>query len=329
METLLENFETFGERLGLRSPDIGSPEPLELQQAPKPDEEQQVAGNSRSTSPGLTQTEDESPGTDNDGAEQQDNEPPQEIEPPQEDQAVELAAPEGQVVDDEIPCMLHGGCIFKRTLRVPARPNHPAEINYISVYGFNWFDPSHLQLVYKSEVGENIPIGYLQRNRVRSHTIDVIPDAVARLRPNAWRSEITTRHRFFFTTLKFRFDAEVGPDGRRELFEWRRSKGEAIRGLNGERRGWKLVRLTRIDFPRDGRPLEHIGAERYPMHYTNTWEEEVAVWSRKVNLDNPAQPDIAMAFLGRAKTGWFRDKWAAMVLLTFTNLWYEECVRLF
>jgi hypothetical protein len=33
-------------------------------------------------------------------------------------------------------------------------------------------------------------------------------------------------------------------DGRQEVFEWRRSSGEAVAGLNGRSRGHKLVRLS-------------------------------------------------------------------------------------
>ncbi|KAI8964965.1 hypothetical protein F5Y11DRAFT_362880 [Daldinia sp. FL1419] len=117
------------------------------------------------------------------------------------------------------------------------------------------------------------------------------------------------------------FTIETGPGGRREAFEWRRSRGEEVRVLGGRERGWKLVRL-RTDAPTglggQGRAVFGGGAT------AGDGREVVAVWAwATMSLTKK----LRFRFLGSGASGVLGERWAVMAVVT--ALWSFERERRF
>ncbi|KAI1635865.1 hypothetical protein F4809DRAFT_663545 [Biscogniauxia mediterranea] len=130
------------------------------------------------------------------------------------------------------------------------------------------------------------------------------------------RIEVTTHYKLRNSNASFAMDVGPGKDRRREEFEWRYSGGSEIKGLEGERWGWKLVRLS-----------EDTGAgggERSarPAGSTSDGKEVVAVWTH--NASWSMKKAFKFQFLGSGLTGVLGDRWAAAVLVSAIRMWWLE-----
>ncbi|KAI0600566.1 hypothetical protein F4775DRAFT_582532 [Biscogniauxia sp. FL1348] len=129
------------------------------------------------------------------------------------------------------------------------------------------------------------------------------------------RVEVTTHYKLRNSNASFAMD--VGRDRRREEFEWRYSGGSEIRGLEGEKWGWKLVRLS-----------EDVGAgagggrSARPAGSTSDGKEVVAVWTH--NASWSMKKAFKFQFLGSGVTGVLGDRWAAAVLVSAIRMWWQE-----
>ncbi|KAH6887579.1 hypothetical protein B0T10DRAFT_73238 [Thelonectria olida] len=109
----------------------------------------------------------------------------------------------------------------------------------------------------------------------------------------------------------YRFSIEVGPRNVREQFEWRHSHGDAVRHLNGQSSGWKLVRLAQ------GPPGAGTGsgnaATFVPGGYmTSDGHEVVAAWTM-----NSGSKVGKFHFTGTGLSGLLGERWAIMAVVTF------------
>ncbi|RSM05843.1 hypothetical protein CDV31_009419 [Fusarium ambrosium] len=113
------------------------------------------------------------------------------------------------------------------------------------------------------------------------------------------------------------FTIESGTSGNevKEEFEWRPSKSNAVAGLGGQRRGWKLVRLARG--PPGGADMDFL-----PGNIKDSYGKEiVAVWTEaKRNSTEIGH----FRFLGTGVTGALGDKWAIMAIITALALLEQD-----
>ncbi|KAI0885673.1 uncharacterized protein GGS22DRAFT_199880 [Annulohypoxylon maeteangense] len=110
-----------------------------------------------------------------------------------------------------------------------------------------------------------------------------------------------------FGTVTFRFSAETRQKQgmRREVFEWRKSKGDEDRNLIDPpwKCGFKLVRVT----------------DETPQGSTSEGPEIIAVfaWNSNWSVMNP----FKIEFRGSAQAGELGEKFALMVIITGLRLW--------
>jgi hypothetical protein len=117
----------------------------------------------------------------------------------------------------------------------------------------------------------------------------------------------------------FRFSVEVNPQtGEREQFEWRSSQGEAVSSLDGERSGWKLLRMATVPQKEDATAATRsVGAG----YMSSDGKEVVAVWTQ-VGLS--VTKSAKFQFLGTGTSGIFGERWALMVVMTALGLYETE-----
>ncbi|KAL1640187.1 hypothetical protein SLS58_007138 [Diplodia intermedia] len=127
-----------------------------------------------------------------------------------------------------------------------------------------------------------------------------------------------------------RFEVDVGGGegggGRREVFEWRTSRGEDVKevGAGGLSFGWKLVRL---DGPEGAAPPvveESGGGGRRGV--ASGGGEVVAVVAHNASLS--ATKGLRFAFLGSGLAGAFGELWEVVALASGLRLWYQDFERL-
>ncbi|KAI5925849.1 hypothetical protein F4810DRAFT_658515 [Camillea tinctor] len=129
------------------------------------------------------------------------------------------------------------------------------------------------------------------------------------------RVEMTAHYKLRNSNTSFAMDVGVDKDLRREEFEWRYSAGGEIKGLEGERWGWKLVRLSEdcgFGGDRDERPAGS----------TSDGKEVVAVWTH--NASWSMKKAFKFQFIGSGATGVLGDRWAAAVLVSAIRMWWVE-----
>ncbi|KAH7024593.1 uncharacterized protein B0I36DRAFT_331675 [Microdochium trichocladiopsis] len=123
------------------------------------------------------------------------------------------------------------------------------------------------------------------------------------------------------------FSIEVGPADphtpppRREMFEWRHSRGDAIAGLGAAAYGYKLVRLS--SDPPPGLPpgsAQFVGGG----HATSDGKEVVAVFARVVGWGGGDGTRMRFRYLGTGASGLLGDRWALMAAITAIRLWQRE-----
>ncbi|KAI1480391.1 hypothetical protein F4774DRAFT_81909 [Daldinia eschscholtzii] len=123
----------------------------------------------------------------------------------------------------------------------------------------------------------------------------------------------------------YTFVVETGPGLRREPFEWRRSRGEAIEALGGRSSGWKLVRL-RTDAPSglggDGDGNGGPGPVFTGGATAGDGKEVVAVWAWATMS---MTKKLRFRFLGSGASGVLGERWAVMAVAT--ALWVFERER--
>lgn len=116
----------------------------------------------------------------------------------------------------------------------------------------------------------------------------------------------------------YRFTIETGLPGheRPEAFEWRHSYGEAIAALDGDRDGWKLVRMA------THAPAGFGNAEfRAGGMMTSDMREIVAVWTDAyMSMTKQAK----FAFMGSGNVGVLGERWAVMAVMTALGIWEKE-----
>ncbi|KAI1388805.1 uncharacterized protein F4822DRAFT_429423 [Hypoxylon trugodes] len=106
----------------------------------------------------------------------------------------------------------------------------------------------------------------------------------------------------------FSFSIEVGPGMWRETFEWRHTSGAAVKALDGQRSGWKLVRLA-------GGGGAGFGAT------SSDGKEVVAVWAwASASLTKV----FKFQFLSSGANGALGDRWAIMAVITALKIWDRQ-----
>ncbi|KAI0882451.1 uncharacterized protein GGS22DRAFT_191038 [Annulohypoxylon maeteangense] len=117
----------------------------------------------------------------------------------------------------------------------------------------------------------------------------------------------------------FSFAVEVGGGGgvgQREMFEWRHSKGGAVKGLDGRSGGWKLVRLAM------GPPVGVDGAGFVQgVERGSDGREVVAVWA---GASGSLSKILKFQFLGSGASGLLGERWAIMAVMTGLKIWDIE-----
>ncbi|KPM34739.1 hypothetical protein AK830_g11829 [Neonectria ditissima] len=133
------------------------------------------------------------------------------------------------------------------------------------------------------------------------------------------REEVTSVSSLRFGFGSYRFTIEVGPTNVREVFEWRRSRGDAVASLGGVSTGWKLVRLTRGP-PGGvgvGGDVSFVGGG-----FTDSaGNEVVAAWTMATgSLTKVAK----FHFIGTGLTGLLGERWAIFAVVTALALYQRE-----
>ncbi|KAI8724033.1 hypothetical protein NCS52_00260200 [Fusarium sp. LHS14.1] len=129
----------------------------------------------------------------------------------------------------------------------------------------------------------------------------------------AWGGALTlypyqeVKEKFFRGGQHFTIESGTSENEVKEEFEWRPSKCDAVAGLGGQRRGWKLVRLARG--PPGGADMDFL-----PGNIRDSYGKEiVAVWTEAKR----SSTEIGhFRFLGTGVTGALGDKWAIMAIIT-------------
>ncbi|KAI0853675.1 hypothetical protein F5Y00DRAFT_269098 [Daldinia vernicosa] len=126
-------------------------------------------------------------------------------------------------------------------------------------------------------------------------------------------------------TFSFVVETGGGSGGRREGFEWRRSRGGAVEALGGSGSGWKLVRM-RTDAPngleggggggQGGMPVVFAGGAT-----AGDGREVVAVWAW-ANMSLTKK--LRFRFLGSGASGVLGERWAVMAVATALWVWERE-----
>ncbi|KAF3070562.1 hypothetical protein GL218_00138 [Daldinia childiae] len=120
-----------------------------------------------------------------------------------------------------------------------------------------------------------------------------------------------------------------GGTGRREAFEWRRSRGDAVEALGGRASGWKLVRM-RTDAPSGlggsgGGSGGGRGGGQQPVFTggatAGDGREVVAVWAW-ANMSLTKK--MRFRFLGSGASGVLGERWAVMAVATALWIWERE-----
>ncbi|KAI0019751.1 hypothetical protein F4780DRAFT_793044 [Xylariomycetidae sp. FL0641] len=115
---------------------------------------------------------------------------------------------------------------------------------------------------------------------------------------------------------RYAFSLPVGADGREETFEWRRSRGDEVRALDGYRRGWKLVRLGASSSSDDG------GKEEEKEEEEEEGEEVVAAWAYNKSLS--LTKAWKFRFLGAGVAGELGPRWEVVALISALRVWGIE-----
>lgn len=109
---------------------------------------------------------------------------------------------------------------------------------------------------------------------------------------------------------------------RREMFEWRHTRGDAVADLGVAGYGYKLVRLS--SDPPPGIPAgsaQFVGGG----HATSTGQEVVAVFARARALGwGGAGERMRFRYLGTGASGLLGERWALMAAITAIRLWQRE-----
>ncbi|KAL7623940.1 hypothetical protein AAE478_005497 [Parahypoxylon ruwenzoriense] len=116
----------------------------------------------------------------------------------------------------------------------------------------------------------------------------------------------------------FRVETGLGGVGgggqrRRETFEWRHSRGDEVKALGGQGKGWKLVRME----TGGGTP----GAAYRGAGQSSDGKEVVAVWSWAAMS---VTKTLKFRFLGSGATGVLGERWAVMAVATALRIWDRE-----
>ncbi|KAJ4227009.1 hypothetical protein NW759_004383 [Fusarium solani] len=137
----------------------------------------------------------------------------------------------------------------------------------------------------------------------------------------AWSGALTlypdqeVKEKFFRGGQHFTIESGTSGNEVKEEFEWRPSKCDAVAGLGGQRRGWKLMRLARG--PPGGADMDFL-----PGNIRDSYGKEiVAVWTEaKRNSTEIGH----FRFLGTGVTGALGDKWAIMAIITALALLEQD-----
>lgn len=115
-----------------------------------------------------------------------------------------------------------------------------------------------------------------------------------------------------------RFEVEVGPGGRREMFEWRSSHGEEISAVaTGYSFGWKLVRLSG-----GGAAANGGGPVGAGLGFSSDGNEVVAVIAH--NASCSMSKGMRFSFLGSGLAGAFGELWEIVAVGSALKLWYRD-----
>ena len=130
-------------------------------------------------------------------------------------------------------------------------------------------------------------------------------------------SEVRVEAEFgWHRTYRFMIETGTHPSNiRPETYEWRHSYGEAIAALDGDRDGWKLVRMT-------NGPPPGVDGQFVPGGYmTSDGKEVVAAWTDAfMSMTKRAK----FAFLGTGQSGLLGERWAVMAVMSALGIWEKE-----
>lgn len=130
------------------------------------------------------------------------------------------------------------------------------------------------------------------------------------------------RHDPTYLTESYRFNIDVGLGGEKRMypeeFEWRRSLGDEVKGLNKNKNqlGWQLVRLhsdVGVQADRTGEGSVRATADG---------KEMVAVWAPYAGWS--LTKAFTFQFLGSGASGELGERWATMAVITALRLWCLE-----
>ncbi|KAI1652163.1 uncharacterized protein F4817DRAFT_363080 [Daldinia loculata] len=192
-----------------------------------------------------------------------------------------------------------------------------------------FFSSSRPDVVLHSGPGDQTPPLAVVARTGREHNLTVtvtLPPAPAPGSQAPRRAEERVETPGFLGGGTFSFVVEVGPGlgGRREMFEWRRSRGGAVEALGGRMSGWKLVRM-RTDAP-SGLGGGGGGGGRGTATFAGgaragDGREVVAVWAW-ANMSLTKK--LRFRFLGSGASGVLGERWAVMAVATALWIWERE-----
>ncbi|KAI1122716.1 hypothetical protein F5Y10DRAFT_253370 [Nemania abortiva] len=117
-------------------------------------------------------------------------------------------------------------------------------------------------------------------------------------------------------TYRFTADVGVGKETRREEFEWRSSHGSEVKELDGNRWGWKLVRLSSQPLGGGG------GRATRALGSTSDGLEVVAAWAHNASFSR--SKTLKFQLMGSALTGMLGERGAVLALVSALRIWWIE-----
>ncbi|KAI0097178.1 hypothetical protein GGR51DRAFT_541674 [Nemania sp. FL0031] len=130
------------------------------------------------------------------------------------------------------------------------------------------------------------------------------------------RIEMPVHTSFGHRTFTFTANVGVGKETRCEEFEWRSSRGSEVKELDGNKWGWKLVRLSSRTLGGGGERASRV------LGSTSDGLEVVAAWAQ--NNSFSMTKVFKFQLMGSALNGMLGERGAVLALMTALRIWWIE-----